>query len=183
MRKIKSIYLLSLLACIACESDDPEVDCTSSDLEISLEVAASGCNTAEGAITVTASGGSGSYTYELVGNEQASTQNRFTGLSPAEYIVIVADENGCRDSTSVELLTGVSLSNDIMPIIDSDCTISSCHRLVGPPLETEENVIEIAELIQAAVASGSMPPPTEPDLTEEEVSLISCWVADGALKN
>lgn len=76
----------------------------------------------------------------------------------------------------------VSLSQDIMPIVQRDCNLSRCH-LDGPMprLGTAEEVILHADDIQAQVNSGQMPPVTP--LEADEVELIDCWVNDGAPHN
>jgi hypothetical protein len=52
------------------------------------------CGAASGFLTVTASGGSGPYTYSLE-NAAASPSGNFSGLEPGQYTVIATDSEGC----------------------------------------------------------------------------------------
>ena len=54
---------------------------------------------ANGTVTVTASGGTGSLYYDIGGGQQVSGD--FTNLSGGDYIVTVTDDNGCTKETSV----------------------------------------------------------------------------------
>lgn len=54
---------------------------------------------ADGAIDITASGGSGGYTYSWTGpNGFTATSQDISGLDEGEYTVVVADDNGCDTS-------------------------------------------------------------------------------------
>jgi uncharacterized membrane protein len=78
--------------------------------------------------------------------------------------------------------TEVSLSGDIMPIINTDCAQSRCHLdAIEPLLNSRQDVIDHAEAIRSQVVAGTMPP-VQP-ITEEEIELIDCWVSDGAENN
>ncbi len=48
-----------------------------------------------GTITLTASGGAGSYTYSIDGGITNTTSNVFTGLAAGNYPLVVTDKNGC----------------------------------------------------------------------------------------
>ncbi|MBV2246678.1 MAG: gliding motility-associated C-terminal domain-containing protein, partial [Lentimicrobium sp.] len=52
------------------------------------------CGTADGSITITASG-NGALQYSIYGGTTWSTSNSFTGLSQGSYTVVVRDEDGC----------------------------------------------------------------------------------------
>ncbi len=78
----------------------------------------------------------------------------------------------------------VSLSNEVMPIIDANCAISLCHADgVQPFLNTAEQIILKSERIGVRVENGSMPPGGQPPLSSEDVDLILCWIADGSPDN
>ncbi len=55
-------------------------------------------NSADGYISVTATGGSGSYTYSINGS-QPQYSGDFLGLLPGSYIITVFDDKGCQKST------------------------------------------------------------------------------------
>jgi hypothetical protein len=56
---------------------------------------------ADGAIAITASGGSGNYTYDI--GASTSTVPLFSGLIAGDYTVTVTDANGCMASASIHL--------------------------------------------------------------------------------
>lgn len=56
-------------------------------------------NTSDGSITVSASGGNGTYEYSLNGGTY-QTSNSFSNLSVGTYTITVRDSNGCLGSTS-----------------------------------------------------------------------------------
>ena len=58
----------------------------------------------DGSITATASGGSGTYTYNIGGANQAS--GTFTGLAPNTYTVTVTDNSGCTATQTVTINPG-----------------------------------------------------------------------------
>ncbi|PWU19130.1 MAG: hypothetical protein C5B50_07310 [Verrucomicrobia bacterium] len=58
------------------------------------------CGGSAGTITVTASGGSGSYTYSDDNGSTFQPGNQFTGLASGSYTIVVKDSNGCLSSSS-----------------------------------------------------------------------------------
>ena len=83
----------------------------------------------DGSITVTGSGGTGSYTYSIGSGYQSS--NSFTGLGNGIYSVNVKDSNGCVGTTTVTLLktqvsaTIYSNQPSCFGDTDGDITLSS----------------------------------------------------------
>lgn len=78
----------------------------------------------------------------------------------------------------------ISLQNDIMPIIESDCSVPLCHlNGSNPILSSKEAVIANAAGIRSQVETLQMPPGGEEPLSVEEIELIGCWAADGAEDN
>lgn len=53
------------------------------------------CNNNDGALTLTAVGGTAPYTYNIGGNEDAQPGNTFTSLAAGDYVVLVKDNNNC----------------------------------------------------------------------------------------
>lgn len=147
---------------------------------LSLDVVESSCSAATGSVTVTATGGDGNYTYSLGNNAQSS--NAFTSLSVGTYQVTVTDGEGCDVSRQVLVPGNVSLENQIMPIIMSDCAISGCHNGAQTPnLLTAEAVIANASRIKSETQARSMP--RGRTLRDQEIELIACWVDSGAPNN
>ncbi len=155
-------------------------------LVFSTELAAAGCQTSNGIITITASGGKEPYSYSLDGGA-AQAENSFTGLTTGDYTALVTDDDGCQTSVTLSVLSGVSYNDVIVPIITAKCAISSaCHdgTNASPPDWTVlENVQNGAAKIKQRTSDGSMPPPNNTDPTPDEIQAIACWVDDGALDN
>lgn len=78
----------------------------------------------------------------------------------------------------------VSYATDVEPIISANCAIPSCHsNAQNPTLGSYADVSANAERVKIRVTEGTMPPPSSPDLTAEEIELIRCWVDQGAQDN
>lgn len=164
-------------------SEVVSVTVTSADGPTIVNVAAeeAGCGTSQGSLTVTASGGSGNLTYALDGGASQAA-NIFTGLSSGSYELIVADEAGCESVSQVDVLSGVSLTEDITPIITANCYGSTCHNSGRTPdFTTSAGIIGSAGRILSRTSAGTMPPSGR--LSDDLIDEIDCWVSDGALEN
>jgi len=154
--------------------------------DVSLEL--SGCKTNEGSITVTAAG-VGSISFSLDNEDFSNTTGIFSSLGAGTYSLYIKDEDGCTDFRSnVKVTTGVSLTTDVFPIIDSNCaTNSNCHVNGGDApfaLVTKEQIISrAADIKSAAVTQGTMPKNNPGGLPTASKNLIACWVDDGAPNN
>ncbi len=147
---------------------------------ISFEFEIDGCGSGTSSLIINASGGDGNYTYQLNDGE-VSSNNVFEDLSFGLYSVTVFDGEGCFFKEE-DIQIGVSLANDIYPIIEANCAINGCHLNVqSPRFETEQDVIESANRIKARTGARTMPP-TGP-LASDEIQLIAQWVDCGALDN
>ena len=178
-------YTITVIDGIDCTASvDAQVMAEDGSITVDLTInSQAGCETSEGSITATATGGDGDYTYSIDGGT-FGTENTFTGLSAGEHTVVAKDGSGCESSDAATLESGVSLETDIMPIISTNCAVSGCHADTrSPNLNTSEQIIGSAERIQARTSAGTMPPAGRPDLTDDEIALISCWVEDGAQNN
>ncbi|VXD12588.1 hypothetical protein [Marinoscillum sp. 108] len=142
-----------------------------------------GCGSANGSVSLGASSGNGDYTYSKDGSTFQSS-SEFDGLAAGDYTFSVKDESGCVASVSATIDTGVSLDADIMPIISANCAVQGCHGDVqSPQLTSKASVIGQAARIKVRTNAGQMPPAGRPDLTQQQIDLIACWVEDGALDN
>ena len=147
------------------------------------DVTDAGCNTNQGTVTLSASGGSGEYMFTVDGGDFVS-EPTFSGLSSGTHTYTVRDSDGCTDTGNFELFSGVSLETEIMPIIEANCAVSGCHGNVQSPLfGSKEAVRGSAARIEARTSAGTMPPAGREDLTQAQIDLISCWVEDGAPNN
>lgn len=80
----------------------------------------------------------------------------------------------------------VSLSADIMPLLESNCAIEGCHVSGSglPDFMNKETVLAHADDIAKRTREGSMPPPYSGiTLTTEEIEMITCWVDQGKEDN
>lgn len=145
-----------------------------------------GCPTANGAITVSATGGTAPYQYKLNSGSYQSS-NSFTGLSAGTYTVTVSDASNCPISSSATVTrSGPSFSSQISSIISTKCSISGCHNgSHSPTLTTYSNISANASQIKSVIAGGSMPPSNSSggSLSTTQINLINCWIADGAPNN
>jgi hypothetical protein len=82
---------------------------------------------ANGSITVTASGGSGTgYQYSDNGGSTFQSGNTFSGLATGTYQIVVEDGNGCLSATTPVTITQPAvLSCSVSPSIVTNCTGSS----------------------------------------------------------
>ena len=80
----------------------------------------------------------------------------------------------------------VSLSNEVLALVNSNCAISGCH-VTGtqlPNLSEKQNILDQASRIKQRTQSRSMPPPASgATLTDEEIATLGCWVDQGANDN
>jgi hypothetical protein len=157
---------------------------TTSNLAFSASVNESGCETMEGSIAITATGGSSSYEYRLDEGTFGST-SEFTGLGAGSYTVTVKDSEGCLTTQSVDLNSGITYQSDIKTILDTNCAISGCHVTGGAApmsLQTFAVAKSRASDIRTAVLNNVMPK-GGPPLSQELKDKIACWVDDNAPEN
>ncbi len=84
-----------------------------------------------------------------------------------------------------------SYMTDIKPMVDATCALAGCHEanFLSGDFTSYDGLKAKADdgsLIERAVTEKDMPPsntngPTE--LTDAQIKLINCWVADGAPNN
>ncbi len=77
----------------------------------------------------------------------------------------------------------ISLSNEVIPLMNTNCAISGCH-VVGvqsPNLSVKANVISNASKIKSETQSGNMP--RGRTITLAEKNIIKNWVDQGAKDN
>lgn len=145
-----------------------------------------GCNGNNGVIEITATGGVGDYTYSLDDGAPVATST-FSNLSNDSHFLVITDSEGCSTELSIQVLSGISLGTDIMPIINEYCaTVSECHDTgSSEPVfkNNKQEVINNASRIRQYTQSRDMPPSDQAQLTNEQIATIACWIDDGALNN
>jgi len=150
-------------------------------LNIDVATTDAGCKTSEGSITINGTGGVTPYQFKL-NNGPFQTDAFFNGLSIGTYTITAVDANNCQQTQTVAISSGVSFSQTIKDIINTNCAISRCHGgTQSPDFRVFDNIKANAQKIKSLTASGTMP--KEGSLTQEEINLIGCWVDDGALNN
>ena len=167
-----------------CSTSQSAIIESSSGLMITTEITSdAGCDASNGAFSVDVSGGLAPYQYKL---DDGSFQNNadFSGLEAGTYELQAQDANGCIISSTVEVLNGTSLEDDVMPILTANCTDSGCHDGNNslPDWSDKEEVLANANNIKTQTGNGSMPP-GDRSITNEEILTIACWVDDGAKNN
>lgn len=161
---------------------------TASTLAISFSVASdTQCLSDNGSVTINATGGTSPYQFQL-GSGNFSSSNTFASLKSGQYTVTVKDAANCTLSQSVTVTrgnTGTSYATLVKPIIESKCSLSSCHDTgTGARDWTNfNNVKNNAAAIKTRTANKSMPPAGSGTLSQAEIDLIACWVDDGAPNN
>lgn len=141
------------------------------------------CSASNGEISINATGSS-DYTYSKDNGLNFLSNSSFGNLDPATYSVVVKDGNGCKVTKSVIVAqgsTGVTYTNDILPIFQSKCSFSGCHPEQGDWF-TYNTAKDNASLIKTKTGNKSMPKSPQPggSLSEQQIALIACWANDGA---
>jgi uncharacterized membrane protein len=92
----------------------------------------------------------------------------------------------------------VYYSNDIQPLLNSNCAMSGCHdsktkaegydfsnynATMKSVTANNLNSSELYKVIQSKNGSAKMPPKNYPALSSSQVALISTWIMDGAKNN
>ncbi len=122
MMKRIMIAVLSVWLAAGCqsESEDPQVDCSTSSLNLSVtNITDASCNATDGSLTVAGSGGSGDYTYRL-NTGQSNSTGSFTNLAAAVYTVTV-DDGDCSVETSATVNNAEGVTITAVSSEDSGC--------------------------------------------------------------
>jgi hypothetical protein len=166
--------------CMATKVASVNVTNSLSTLSISAtSTANSGCSNPDGSITVTATGGKSPIQYKLTSGSYQSS-NIFTGLAAGTYSITVVDATGCPASTSaIVASSGPSFKSQVYPIISSYC--GSCHNGGQNPLLSSYSNISASGASIVGAINNNMPPGG--GLSAQQISLITCWVNNGAPNN
>ncbi|WP_425391241.1 SprB repeat-containing protein [Ekhidna sp.] len=113
--------LFSMMLFIGCsnDSEEPAIDCSQSDLSVSISNTTEPSCSSSGSITVSGSGGTAPYEYSLDGsNFQSSDQ--FQDLVAGSITVTVRDSDGCEAELMTTLNAGDGIALEINTQ-ESDC--------------------------------------------------------------
>lgn len=103
----------------------------------------------------------------------------------ASFLILFGCANNNSEDIEIACQTEVSLSGDILPLLEAQCTFSGCHNGDNGASRNwtqKDNVIALSAGIKARTQSGSMPR-SPGELTAAEVEMIACWVDQGAKDN
>lgn len=140
-----------------------------------------------GSLTVSAAGGSGSYTYS-VNNGPFQSGNVFNALTPGNYTVTAKDANNCTGTLTATVpgqLAG-SLFAAVRTMIQSNCTGAGCHSGSNPAgghdWTKECEIVAFKSIIKARTidANPSIMPPTG-SLPAADKQKITDWINAGGL--
>lgn len=110
----------------------------------------------------------------------------FSQVRSGTYSVTVEDHVHCKTTYVYEVPrgnSGVSWAKDIKPIIETRCAKTGCHVKGSgrKTLETYADVKDVAGEVRRRTQNRSMP--YDGTLDQSSISLIACWVDDGAPEN
>lgn len=183
--KLIGIMIAIIVVLNSCSDSTEEADPCQNGPELNIDnTTISIEGQSNGAIEISANSGTSPYMYSIDG---INFQNNgtFTDLEANDYTVTVKDANNCTDSkmATVTEVQEVSYSDEIRPIIDTNCQLSNCHgdNQGIPSFASYADVQANASGIKFRTSSGSMPPVGP--LPDAEVQLISDWVDQGAPNN
>ena len=168
-----------------CEANTTVSITNQESLTASSTITDSGCGSAAGRIEFEVSGGQEPYTLSLNGGT-TQTDLVFSDLTPGDYEAQIVDQGGCETNVTINLISGTSYKDEIIPIIEASCAVADCHDgsdTALPDWTMYANVEALAETIKRRTGNRTMPPPGSPGLTTAEIQAIACWVDDGALNN
>lgn len=120
----RAVIVLAAIAASCTYNDFPNpVDCTTSDLSVRVDAKQDPtlCNSIDGSITVSGSGGEAPYTYKI--NDDAfQSSNSFQHLGPGSYTITIKDSHGCENSSQVEISSPTSTLNATVTVTtDTEC--------------------------------------------------------------
>jgi hypothetical protein len=144
----------------------------------------SGCASADGSITVTATGSTG-YQYKINAGAYGAS-NVFSNLTEGAHTIFVKDGAGCENSQVVTVTAATAPGTKftaVRNLINAKCT--SCHSGAAPAggrdWTVNCNVVNNKTLINnRAVVIGDMPQ-GGPQLTTAEKAIITDWINAGGL--
>jgi hypothetical protein len=146
------------------------------------------CLAPNGSITVNVTEGTPPYQYKL-GTGPFGASATFANLKAGSYTITVEDDAGCvlTINESIDSNTDVSYANDIAPILQANCIKAGCHNGdngADKNWSVFSNVQAKAQLIKLRTGNKSMPQDIAPTgLPQNQITLIACWVDDGAQNN
>lgn len=152
----------------------------SDGLSVTVTVENASCGDPNGSVTAVATDASGDVIYSLDGGPGQDTP-AFIGLATGTYTLTATDDIGCVVEQEFTVMSTVTFTS-IKTIVSTNCAIPSCHGgSQAPDFREDDNIVARAERIKARTGARTMPPGfSGMTLTDEEITMIACWVDDGA---
>ncbi len=94
---------ISFKICVSCEIEETFSISEPDELTLEAELTNPQCNEADGAIELTAGGGTPTYSYSIDDGDSFQLSPIFSDLAPGEYTLIVKDNNDCEKEITVNL--------------------------------------------------------------------------------
>ncbi len=123
---MKKIFLaslgVSLAILISCSdnTEEPEIDCTQSDIAVIVSGQTEpDCDT-EGMIEVTGSGGTAPYEFSI-DNITFQSSTTFTDVAAGNYTITIRDTNGCSSTVTTSLSAGPDGITVTLETSDAEC--------------------------------------------------------------
>jgi hypothetical protein len=198
MNKILWKLCLICFAIILSCSDEPEPEavetCTPGKITQSLTnlVGPSSCFSQDVSFTISASGGTEPYRYEVNTGSITLSQSSaiYTNLFPGKMSITVRDKLNCSSVTefNTQLIgtSTISYQTHIVPILNANCNLSGCHNGDLGTARDWRSLSAIQQKLnnfQRILALKKMPPPPNALLSQEQTNNILCWIAYGAPDN
>jgi hypothetical protein len=124
--KLLPILFFSMLFLSSClnNNEEPKIDCSTSDLSLSIESSMkAGCVT-PGSVILSAIGGTGDYTYSADGTNFQSSAN-LENLAAGNFTFLVKDKDGCTASKSFTLEAETNAISLSLTATKSDCNVDN----------------------------------------------------------
>jgi hypothetical protein len=193
MKKLKLLIALNLLTSIliftSCKKDDTAPDnqagpCASVNIQVSTQVTnVNPCGSALGQIAITASGDN-NLSYSIDGGQTFQASSLFTGLSIANYSIVVKSGQGCtaNATATVSAVSKGPQMSAVQNLIVTRCY--PCHNTGGiafsnADLSTPCSIINKWDRIKARAVDNTPTPMPYSPLPAAEKAIITAWVNGG----
>ena len=195
MRKHSRFALCILVSILLSRCANEDIGtCTPDKIKLSVinETGPSSCSTQDISFTITATGGTEPYTYEVNTGQTTLTQggSSFSRLFPGKVRILVRDKFNCTATldwdTTLDGPPPVSFKDHVAPILSANCNLSGCHNgSLGADRDwTSVSAIQLKlNHFQRILTLQKMPPPPNRLLNKEELDKVLCWIAHGAPNN
>ncbi|HMA78804.1 MAG TPA: SprB repeat-containing protein, partial [Candidatus Paceibacterota bacterium] len=121
------LYTAEFVDANGCEAEISFViNNSGSDLEATAAVTNVSCaGVSDGSVTITATGGVGTLTYELLNTGASNNTGAFSDLAAGSYTVLISDENNCSFAVDFDIDEPTLLIASIISSVDVDCNGAS----------------------------------------------------------